>query len=231
MSFYNREEKYITILSSGEHSVKELCEKLFISEATVRRDISALRDKEILTCRRGIVKLNTQSPDKRVPLFIRDMENCAEKISIAQKAARLVKDGNTVMLDASTTAFYILSQIQNRKNLIIITNGAKTALEAACMGIKTICTGGDITLESFSYVGTDAENLLKRYNADIAFFSCRGLSYDGIATDSSILENSMRIIMKENSEKSYLLCDKNKLGKKYLNTLCNTKTLDGVITD
>ena len=231
MSFYNREEKYITILSSGEHSVKKLCEKLFISEATVRRDLAALRDKEILTYKRGIAKLNTQSPDKRVPLFIRNMENSEEKIQIAQKAAELIKDGYTVMLDASTTAFYILTHIQNRKNLIVITNGAKTALEAASMGIKTICTGGDITPESFSYVGTDAEALLKRYNADISFFSCRGLTEDGIATDSSILENSMRRIMIENSNKNYLLCDKNKIGKKYLNTLCSVKSLDGVITN
>ena len=84
------------------------------------------------------------------------------------------------------------------------------------MGIRTICTGGELTLESFSFVGSDAEETLRKYNADIAFFSCRGLSENGLATDSSIFENSIRKIMMKNSKESYLLCDKNKIGKKYL---------------
>ncbi|MBQ8606505.1 MAG: DeoR/GlpR transcriptional regulator [Clostridia bacterium] len=231
MSFYNREEKYISILSTGELSVRELCEKLFISEATVRRDIAKLREKETVISKRGIIKLNTQSPDKRVPLFVRNSENNIEKYEIARKAAEHIKDGYTLMLDASTTAYYLLSHLQAFKNLLIITNGSKTALEAASMGIRTICTGGELTLESFSFVGSDAEETLRKYNADIAFFSCRGLSENGLATDSSIFENSIRKIMMKNSKESYLLCDKNKIGKKYLNTICNIKDIDGIITN
>ena len=99
------------------------------------------------------------------------------------------------------------------------------------MGIKTISTGGEITLESFCYVGADAEMVLRRYNADITFFSCRGLTDDGLATDTSVLENSIRRIMIKNSSQSFLLCDKSKLGNKYLNTLCNVKELSGVISN
>ena len=73
--------------------------------------------------------------------------------------------------------------------------------------------------------------LAKKYNADIAFFSCRGLSEDGIATDNSILENSIRRIMIKNAKESYLLCDNTKFKKKYLNTLCNIKEISGIITN
>ena len=135
------------------------------------------------------------------------------------------------MMDASTTAFHLLPHLTQFKNILIITNGAKTALEAASMGIKTICTGGEMTLESFSYVGPDAESTLSKYNADVAFFSCRGVSSDGTVSDNSILENSMRGIMIKNSKKSYLLCDSSKLNKVYLNTLCSTKELDGLISE
>lgn len=75
-----------------------------------------------------------------------------------------------IMLDASTTAFHLLSHLTQFKNILVITNGAKTALESASLGIKTICTGGEMTLESFSYVGPDAESTLQKYNADVAFF-------------------------------------------------------------
>jgi acyl carrier protein len=58
-----------------------------------------------------------------------------------------------------------------------------------------------------------------------------GLTEDGIASDTSIMENSVRKIMIKNSRKSYILCDKSKLGKTYLNTICNIKDIAGVISD
>ena len=231
MSLFNRENQYINLLAQKPHSVKELSEKLFVSEPTVRRDITLLKEKEILSCKRGIVSLKSKSPDQRIPLFIRHLEQNEEKQIIAKKAIQHIKDGHVIMLDASTTAFHILPHLTEFKNILIITNGAKTALESAAMRIRTICTGGEITLESFCYVGTDAENILKRYNADVAFFSCRGLSEDGIATDNSILENSIRRIMIKNSEESYLLCDQSKFNKKYLNTLCCKEEITAVISD
>ncbi len=231
MSIYNREQQYINFLSEREHTVKELANKLFISEPTVRRDILALEKKDIITRKRGKIKLKTNFADKRIPLFIRDTEQQDEKREIALKAITHIKDGFVIMMDASTTAYHLLPHLSKFNNIMIITNGAKTALEAATMGIRTICTGGEMTLESFSYVGTDAENILRRYNADIAFFSCRGLTDDGTATDNSILENSIRKIMINNSKKNFLLCDKSKFGNTYLNTLCNTNEITGVISN
>lgn len=231
MSIYNREDQYVYLLSQKPHSIKELSEKLFISEPTVRRDILVLLEKELVTRKRGVVSLKTNSPDRRIPLFVRHLENNQSKQIIAQKASFHINDGNVIMLDASTTVFHLLPYLTKFKNILVITNGAKTALESASMGIKTICTGGEITLESFSYVGPDAESMLSRYNADIAFFSCRGISEDGMVSDNSILENSMRKIMMKNSRKNYLLCDKSKFGAMYLNILCHIKDLEELISD
>lgn len=231
MSIFNREEQYLRLLADREYTVRELSEKLFISEPTVRRDIIVLKEKELIVCSRGIVKLKPRYADQRIPLFVRDLEYNEAKKEIALKAIKHIKDGDVIMLDASTTAYHLLAHLASFKNILVITNGAKTALEASSLGIKTICTGGEMTPESFSYVGSDAERLLRQYNADVAFFSCRGISDDGIATDNSILENSVRRIMIENSKKSYLLCDKNKFGKKFLHTLCKVDELDGVINN
>lgn len=231
MSIYNRENKYISLLAQRSHTVKELSQKLFISEPTVRRDIVILQKRNLLTCKRGVVTIKTNSPDQRIPLFIRDMEQNEAKKEIALKAIKHIKDGYVIMLDASTTAFYLLPHLINFKNILIITNGLKTAIEAASMGLRTISTGGEITQESFSYIGPDAEYILNRYNADISFFSCRGISDKGIATDNSISENNIRRIMIKNSKESYLLCDKNKFDKSYLNILCDTKDITEVITN
>lgn len=231
MSIFNREEKYLRLLGEREHSVKELSEKLFISEPTVRRDIVLLKKKDLVSSHRGMVTLKTKYADQRIPLFIRSEESNDAKKEIALKAVSHIKDGDVIMLDASTTAYHILPYLTAFKNILLITNGAKTAIDSAALGIKTICIGGEMTLESFSYVGTDAENILRNYNADIAFFSCRGISEDGIITDNSILENSVRRIMIKNSKRRYLLCDRSKLGKKHLNTLCQIEDIDGIISD
>ena len=231
MSIYNREQTYIRLLAQREHTVSELAETLFISQPTVRRDLAVLTQKELVTCHRGRVRLKTRYADQRIPLFIRDMEQTDAKQAIARKAVAHVRDGYVVMLDASTTAYHLLPLLAGFQNLLVITNGAKTALEATAMGIRTICTGGEMTPESFSYVGTDAEAVLRRYNAHVAFFSCRGLSEDGAVTDNSILENAARRIMLDNARESYLLCDKSKHGTRHLNTLCHVKDLAGVISE
>lgn len=231
MSLYYRENQYVNLLINRTHTVKELSEKLFISEPTVRRDIILLQKKQLVTCKRGVVTLNKNSPDQRIPLFIRHLEQNEKKQIIAKKAVSHIKEGDVIMLDASTTALHLLPHLTEFKKILLITNGAKTALESATIGIRTLCTGGEITLESFSYIGPDAESILMRYNADISFFSCRGINDNGIATDNSIMENNIRKIMIKNSKKKFLLCDKSKFDKTYLNTLCNIDDLDGVITD
>lgn len=231
MSSYKRENDYIRLLNERPHTVSELAAKLFISEPTVRRDIIDLKEKDLLLCKRGVVSLKTNSPDKRIPLYIRDLEHTDEKKEIALKAASFIKDGYVIMMDGSTTVYSLLPHLTHFKNLFIITSGAKTALALAAMGIRTLCIGGELTLDTLSYVGSDAEHTLNNYNADIAFISCRGISEDGIASDTSIMENSVRKIMIKNSRRSYILCDKSKMGKTYLNTICNTKDIAGVISD
>ena len=231
MALFSREGIYMELLSVKDRSVSELAEKLFISEPTVRRDILLLKEKDVVRCRRGIVSLKTGLADRRIPLSIRDYEGTEQKRAIAIKAIKEVKDGDSVMLDASTTVACLIPHLARLKNILVITNGARTAVELNSFGIKTLCTGGEIAQECYAYIGPDAEAMLSRYNADVAFFSCRGLSDDGIATDTSILENSIRRIMMRNAKKKFLLCDSNKIGKKYISTLCNKNEVDGVISD
>lgn len=231
MSIYEREKEYMAILSEREHTVSELSKILFISEPTVRRDILLMKKKEIVECRRGVVSLKTYSADKQIPLFVRQFKHNDEKHRIAERAAALVKDGMVIMLDASTTAAAIVPYLSRFTKLFVITSGARTAMALASLGIRTVCTGGEMVLDSLSYVGGDAMRTLSGYTADIAFFSCSALTEDGLATDNSIAENDIRKIMIKRAARSYLLCDSNKIGKRDLNILCDAKDISGVITD
>ena len=119
MPIYERENSYINLLSERSYTVKELSEALFISEPTVRRDINELISKELVTRKNGVVSIKTNSPDTRVPMFIRNLENKDAKDTIAKKAALLIKEGDTVMLDASTTAYCLVQHLAKFKNILI----------------------------------------------------------------------------------------------------------------
>ncbi len=231
MPIYEREQRYLQLLAEREYTIKELAQRLFISEPTVRRDVAALTKKGLVTTNRGVVKRKIISPDSRFPLFLREAEQADEKEALAQQAVSLIQEGNTVMLDASSTVSHIVPHLSRFKKILVITYGLKNALALALMEIPCICIGGGVATESCSCMGSDAETQLRQYNADIAFFSCRGLTQDGVASDTSILDNSMRRIMMKNARRSYLLCDKKKVGRTCLNTLCHIDELDGVITD
>ena len=231
MSIYNREQRYLSLLSDRPYRVEELAARLFISEPTVRRDIVAMKKKELIETQRGVVRLRPRAADARIPLFVREQEANDAKEHIARLAAAEVKEGDTLMLDASTTAYHLLPHIAKIPNVLIITNGAKTAIEATMLGIRTITVGGEMTPESFSYVGCDAEDMLDRYRADIAFFSCRGITEDGYVSDNSILGNAIRRKMMHRAKRSILLADRGKIGKSFLSILCHTDELSAVITD
>lgn len=232
MSFHERKQTLIQLLKeSQELSTSEIAKILYVSEPTVRRDLKKLEESGEIIRVHGGAKNQPLSADLNTPYFIReDMQN-VEKALIGQKAASLVDDGDVIFLDASSTTFNMLPYLKDKKNIIVITNGAKTALLLGQMGIKNICTGGRMLKNTFAFVGYDAMQTLKRYNADKAFVSCHGLSLEGHATDKSIEENDLRLEMMTHAKQSYLLCDSSKFGKTYLHTLCDVEVFADVLSD
>ena len=95
--------------------------------------------------------------------------------------------------------------------------------------IKCISTGGALLNNCLALVGEEAYKTIETYNADIAFFSCRGLTDEGYITDISCEENNVRKKMMQHTKKAYLLCAAEKQGKKYFHNLCHVNDISGVI--
>lgn len=232
MPFHEREDKILHILLQQENiSVNELSDKLFISKPTLRRDLIKLEKKGIIVRTHGGASLVKNPKDTKIPFVMREHEQNSAKSTIAQKAISFIHDGDTIMLDGSTSAYYIVPYLSEFKNLIIITSSAKSSLILGQMGIDNICTGGRMITKSFSYVGAEAINTIRHYNADVLFFSCRGLSLAGQLSDNSIEENLIRKEMMDRAAKKIFLCDSSKIGKICLHNLCHISDLDEVICE
>ena len=212
-------------------TVRELASILLVSEPTVRRDFTELHTKGFITKHYGGAVLNVGAADREIPFILREQEKSSVKSIMGAKAAELVKDGMVVMLDGSTSAYHLVPYLARRKDIIVITNGAKTAVALAELGIRTFSTGGQMILRSFCYVGEQAESFARSINADIFFFSCHGLSSTGKMTDRAIEEANLRRVMYESCEKKILLCDSSKFGKTYFYNMGHLSEVDGMVTE
>lgn len=232
MPFYEREEKIMNaLLERDQLSIRELSSKLFVSVPTLRRDLIKLEQMGKVIRTHGGAQLVKKSADEKIPIVLREQERSDAKAQIARQAVHLIRDGDIIMLDGSTSAYHIIPLLADFKNLIVITSSAKSACLLGKMGINNICTGGRMIPRSLSFIGEEAESVVRRYNADILFFSCRGLSMDGSLTDNSIEENSLRRIMLRQTQRKVFLCDSSKLNRRYLNNLCTLADVDEVICE
>ena len=212
-------------------SVKELAKKLYVSEPTVRRDLSALHDKGIITKTYGGAMLNVADSLLEIPFSLRASEKSDVKNAIARRAAELCEDGMVIMLDGSTSAYHMVPHLSRLKNITVITSGAKTALMLAEANIRTFCTGGQMIIHSYSYIGEQAADFIRNFYADILFFSCHGLDYEGRMTDNAIDEADLRKVMLGQAGQKVLLCDSGKIGKRCIYSMGSIRDIDEVISD
>lgn len=211
-------------------TVGELCRDLYISEPTVRRALCALSSLGLIIRTHGGA-LYKGDPGANLPLAFREREHSEAKATIAKRCLSLIKDGDTIMLDGSSSALALLREIKDKRNVCVITNSAKAALILEDAKIKTYVSGGELAEGSFCYVGSFAERFIRSFSADACFFSVRTLTRDGKLTDNAIAENLVRRAMLENSTKHYLMLDSYKVGEPCLGTLCTLDEIDRVISE
>ena len=232
MMISDRHGRILEALKNDPHiTVRELAKMLCVSEPTVRRDFTELHRKGMITKIYGGAILNTGGADTEIPFLLRENEKSNTKTVMGAKASELISDGMVIMLDGSTSAYHIVPYLSKFKDLIVITSGAKTAVALAEANIRTFCTGGQMLIHSFSYVGEQAEDFVRNMNADILFFSCHGLTDDGRMTDRAIEEANLRKVMFKSCKKKILLCDSSKFGKTCFYNMGSVKDIDGIVTE
>ena len=146
-------------------------------------------------------------------------------------AAELIKSGDTVFMDASTTVFRICKYIKDKSNIKVITNNIRVAQELGGSDIKVYCTGGEFFEKRGCFLGPFAEDFIEKVSADIMFFSSQGISKDGLISDVDERENSLRAKMIKNSKQKVFLCDYSKFGVVKPFILCDKDDIDTIICE
>lgn len=167
-----REKKILEIaIKEKSVMVKDLARRLYISEPSIRRDLSSLEKQRLLRrTHGGAVIYETALSEIKIPFLIRELEKSDEKIKIARMATDLVNDDSVIFLDASTSAYSMIPFLKEKRNLIVITNGIKAITALSERNITCIGTGGSVINSDLAFYGEDALKIIEKYNADFCFF-------------------------------------------------------------
>lgn len=212
--------------------VVELAKRFDVTPETIRGDLVRLEKQGVLVrTYGGATIVEDNEPD--MPAAMRETVNYEGKSIIGRRAAKLIKDGETIFLDASTSSLHLARSIKDKKGVTVITNAEQVVAElASCGGIKVVCTGGRLEPRNMSYTGRIAERCIREnYFANKFFFSCRGVTLHRGLMETSESEAEIKKAMLDASESAIFLCDHKKLGRLGINTIAGLERIDTFITD
>ncbi len=215
----------------GRVLVTELAKRFHTSQVTIRKDLELLHSSGKIHRTHGGALPAREGALEDPTLREKEKLHRKEKIQIATAAARMVEEGQVVILDSGTTTTAIARVLRHYQNLTIITNALNIAAELATSSLDVILTGGTLRKNSFSLVGPIAEETLHRLNADILFLGVDGFDVHFGLSTPNLLEAKVNRAMMDIARIVVAVCDSSKFGRRSLSLIAPPSAVHRVITD
>jgi len=212
--------------------VPEIAAQLSVSQGTVRNDLNALALMGQLTRVRGGATIIDNTPSPHPAFATRAKVNAEAKQHIARWAADLIRDGDSILFDASTTVYHMARYLQDCRNLTVVTNGIDVARALAQNPSNTvILLGGLLHPDGASVTGILSEQLLKDLHIETAFVSCYGFSLEAGLTEIDIHEAQLKSKMIASAASVVALIDSTKFGRVTLTPFARTDQIAHIFAD
>ena len=227
-----RRDKITAMLQNQKTVLVTELSKLFdVTEETIRRDLEKLEGEGVLKRTHGGAVLR-ENINIDLPLAVREGSNIEGKQAIAKRLAAIIEDGDSIILDSSSTALFVAKNIKDKKRLTVITNAEKVVLELSnAKDCKVISTGGTLKANSMSFIGHWAEKAIENYYVDKAILSCKGLDINRGITDSNEMEIEVKKAMINSASKAFLVVDNSKFDKVSFAKLVDFDKINVLVTD
>lgn len=212
--------------------VQELAVKFSVTEETIRRDLEKLEDQGILKRTYGGAIVN-EGTNVDMPLDMREVINKEGKINIAERVEEEIKDGDTIMLDSSSTAYYVAKCLRkSNKRVTLITNSLKVITDLQdYKNINLILAGGVFRESSKSFTGKWAQSIIRNYYVNKAIICCKGMDIERGVMDSNEEEAEVKKVMVNSANKVILVVDSIKFDKSSFVNIVQFKDIDYIYTD
>ena len=215
----------------GRVLVGSLAKHFRTSQVTIRKDLDILQAQGQIHRSHGGALPAPTSVLEDPTLREKEKLHRKEKMQIARAAARMVKEGQVVILDSGTTTTAIARALREFKSLTVITNAVNIAAELSGSSLEVILTGGSLRKNSFSLVGPIAEETLHRLNADILFLGVDGLDLHYGLSTPNLLEAKVNRAMMDVARVTVAVCDSSKFGRRSLSSIAPVSEIQHLISD
>ena len=228
-------ERHQHILSKhkkeGNVKVLDLCSELNVSSVTIRKDLKLLEDKELIYRTHGGGTLtNPYMVDRSVNEKAKIKSG--EKSSIGEAASKLIEQNDCILIASGTTVLSLAKNIQPRGNLTVITAALNVALELIHHPeIEVIQLGGLLRKSSSSVTGIYAEKILEDFSCSKLFLGVDGIDLEFGLTTTNMMEAQLNKKMINAAQKTIVLADSSKFGKRGFGKICGLEDIEQVITD
>jgi len=232
----NRRDSLVNYLKeNGKTDVNELAVIFNTSGTTIRTDLRRLEKEGVVARRYGSAEAcipPTVAKAEDIAMDEKKTLNLATKIRIAKKAAELVNDGDSIILDCGSTTLQMIPELENIISLTLMTNSLHMINAVADLGSEhtMIMPGGSFRKKSASFHGSLAESAFSKFSFDKLFIGADGFdSIQGCTTFNEAYQVSRA--MCKSANKIIVVMDSSKFGRRSPNIVVPIDKIDVVITD
>jgi DeoR/GlpR family transcriptional regulator of sugar metabolism len=234
MTSYERRQRLLMLLRKEPGlRVPAIAAHLGVSQGTVRNDLNALAEEKMLIRVHGGAAAVTENLPLRTSAFTaRAVINQAAKQRIAREAAKWIRDGDAILLDASTSVYHMASFLSSHRDLRVVTNGLQVARLLSQNPTNTvILVGGILRADTEAVTGPWSERFLTDICTKMAFVSCSGFTPESGMTEVNVYEAQFRLKAIEAARSVIALIDSSKFGSMDLAPSIRPDQISHLITD
>ena len=215
----------------GYVRVAEMAKELDVTTVTIRKDLKYLEEKKLLYRTHGSASpVNPQTQE--VEVREKEKIHIDEKRRIAMAAAQLIEPDDSIIIASGSTVQMLGDFIQPQGHLTVVTSSLKTAVQLNSMDrVDVIQLGGNVRKNSLSVVGIYTSQFFEQITCSKLFLGVDGIDLDYGITNSNIEEALLNIKMIEASQRTIIMADSSKFGRRGFGRICNLDRIDVIITD
>jgi DeoR/GlpR family transcriptional regulator of sugar metabolism len=195
--------------AQGPLSVERLAHSLGVTTATIRTDLASLsRQDSLIRTHGGALTIKSGLV---LPLEQRLQKNSEKKEAIGRAGAGLVKDGDIIGLDASSTVLAMIPFLKNLRNVTVVALNIAAANKLMLIpSLRVIVAGGELRPESASLVGAQTTAFLSTMRIKTAFIGAQAISIDRGLSDVDMAEAEVKQTLMRISQSTVALVDSSK---------------------
>ena len=232
MRLHKRQSKILAAVKSrGACSIVELAAQLNVSDETIRRNIKPLVRQGLVEKVHGGILFN-QNLEPELPFERRMNEHIEEKQIISSLAAKMIKDGDSIMIDTGSTTAYVARSLSDHRNLSVVTNCTEIARTLARGPSNRVhLSGGVLRPDDWATFGPSAINFVRQFHVSFAILSIGAITEAGEFMDYHLEEAEFSRAVIEQASKTIVVADHSKFGSRNFVKVCDAGQVDVVVSN